>query len=344
MQKLTGLNTGIGSLPFSDPDPALDLIFRCCPEIPFWPQLPRRGASESMVAQYSEALPCLRFTPEGVVFDPREQDAEMERFYDRLIAGDLEHFRISEGYAPGLWRFRERLGAGELERAKALKFHVTGPFTFAGSVNDASGTPLLGDEVFMQAFTKGLIMKAQWQAQVFGGFGKEMVLFIDEPYLSSFGSAFAPINREDVLAVLGEFCGALASDRLRVGVHCCGNTDWSLFTAIEGLSIINFDAFDFFDRVALYAGDLKGFFARGGILCWGIVPTQIDEKGEGLTRQLLLDKVEAGIKALVSKGVDPVQVREQLLVSPACGLGNRTPGEAQRAFALLREVSERLRG
>ena len=344
MQKLTGLNTGIGSLPFTDPDPALDLIFRYCPEIPFWPQLPKRGASESMVAQYSEGMPCLRFTPEGVVFDHRDQDAEMEHFYDRLISGDMEYFRISEGFAPGLWRFRQRLAGKELSRAKAIKFHVTGPFTFAGSINDAEGVPLLGDEVFMQAFTKGLIMKAQWQAKLFGGYGKEMVLFIDEPYLSSFGSAFAPINRDDVLAVLGEFCEALASDRLRVGVHCCGNTDWSLFTKIGGLSIINFDAFDFFERVALYADDLKGFFERGGSLCWGIVPTQIDEQGAGLTSDLLLGKIEAGIKLLASKGIDGKRVREQLLVSPACGLGNRTPDEASKAFALLREVSERLRG
>ena len=51
---LKGLSTGVGSLPFKDPGQALELISRSVPEIPFWPQLPKRDKREGMVAQYSE--------------------------------------------------------------------------------------------------------------------------------------------------------------------------------------------------------------------------------------------------------------------------------------------------
>lgn len=340
MTSFHGLATGIGSLPFKDPDPALDLIFTYCFEIPFWPQLPQRGACESMVAQFSENLPCLRFTEEGVIFDPRNQDSEMEKFYERIIGQDVGHFRISEGFAPGLWRFAERLEKSDLDEVEFIKFHVTGPFTFAASINNEKNLPLLHDEIFMQAIVKGLIMKALWQANFFRKFGKKMIVFLDEPYLSCFGSAFTPITKEMVLGVLDEFAAALSAEDLLMGIHCCGNTDWSLFTGTKGLDIINFDAFSFLDRVVLYGDDLKAFLERGGVLCWGIVPTQIPG---GLTRDNLLKTIDGGIRTLISKGIDEQMLRDRLLVSPACGLGNQTPEEAEKVFGLLREVSGKLR-
>jgi methionine synthase II (cobalamin-independent) len=340
---LSGLATGIGSLPFKDPDPALDLIFSCCPQVPFWPQLPRHGVSESMVAQFSEKFPCLRLTLDGVVFDCIDQDRQLEKFYDRLISQDLESFALSRGYAPGLWRFYERLQTQDIRDVRAIKLHVTGPFTFAASINDGMGLPLLHDEVFMQAFVKGLIMKASWQIKLFRRFGKQLIIFIDEPYLSSFGSAFAPVTREDVLPVLAEFCTVLSAEDVHIGVHCCGNTDWSLFTETKGLDIINFDAFDFLDRIILYAQQLDGFLSRGGILCWGIVPTELQDERSGLTKERLREKIEGGIRQLAAKGINEKLIRERLLISPACGLGNRDIVTAQKVFKLLKELSDDLR-
>lgn len=340
---LRGCATGIGSLPYTEVEPALDLIFSCCPAIPFWPQLPRRGPIESMLAQFSEHFPCLKFTPEGIVFDPSSQDSEMERFYDRLIAQDTEYFAISAQYASGLWGFHERLKRQDLGTVEALKLHVTGPFTFAASINDSNGVPLLHDQVLMQAFVKGLAMKAAWQIKQFRPFGKRMIVFLDEPYLSSFGSAFTSVNREEVIAVLSEFCAVLAADDVYVGVHCCGNTDWSLFTGIPGLSVINFDAFEFLDRIILYASDLQKFLSAGGFLCWGIVPTLLPEQPHGLSEGALVKRIREGIGKLADKGVDAGLLAEQLLVSPACGLGNRDVAGARDVLGLLQRVSGELR-
>jgi hypothetical protein len=45
----SGLATGIGSLPFIDPDQAIKLIRRYFPAIHHWPQMPRRGMEEHFV-------------------------------------------------------------------------------------------------------------------------------------------------------------------------------------------------------------------------------------------------------------------------------------------------------
>lgn len=293
-----------------------------------------------MVAQFSENLPCLRFTREGVAFDPGHRDRDLETFYEKVISQDVAHFAISEGYAPGLRAFLERLRKQDLSGVSFIKCHVTGPFTFAASVNDDKGIPLLHDDIMMQAVVKGLAMKALWQVEQFREFGKKIIVFIDEPYLTAFGSAFAPINKEDVISVMNEFAAALAAPDTIIGVHCCGNTDWSLFTQVQGISLINFDAFDFLERVALYASDLQSFLKRGGLLCWGIVPTQPEDR---LDPGLLAERVRNGIAGMGSRGADHRLFAERLLVSPACGLGNRDPATASRVFELLRGVSGRLR-
>ncbi|MFH1129037.1 MAG: methionine synthase, partial [Candidatus Omnitrophota bacterium] len=59
---LRGLATGIGSLPYEDPAKAVDLVLKYLPQIPFWPQLPKLGGCEGMVAQFAQNLPCLKIS------------------------------------------------------------------------------------------------------------------------------------------------------------------------------------------------------------------------------------------------------------------------------------------
>jgi hypothetical protein len=167
---LQGLATGIGSLPYDDAEQALESIFFYFPEMPFWPQLPKRDPRESMVAQFVEHIPCMKWFQDGIVFDARQSDKELEVFYDRLIAVDTEYFKISRAFAFGLYGFYERLGKTDLSRTVCIKCHITGPFTFAASVKDENGTALLHNPVFMQVIIKALTMKALWQIRLFKKF------------------------------------------------------------------------------------------------------------------------------------------------------------------------------
>ena len=79
------INTGIGSMPFIDPEYAVDLSLRIFSQAPFWPQLPRISMKEQMEIQYSEGLPCVVI------------DKEKERMY----------FDTSGDYSDALAKFFE---------------------------------------------------------------------------------------------------------------------------------------------------------------------------------------------------------------------------------------------
>ncbi len=334
---LSGLATGVGSLPFVDPQAALDLIFQCCPEIPFWPQLAKRSHLESMIAQFSENLPCLEATEEGVIYNSANREDKLEKFYERIISQDTDYFKISEKFGLGLYKFCQRLEKADLSKIKYIKCQVTGPFTFSAGLSDENGLALLHDDVFMQVITKGLIMKALWQIKLLRQFAKPLIVFWDEPYLGCFGSAYTPMTRERVVQVLKEASAAVQSEDVLVGAHCCGNTDWSMLTDIPGIDLINFDAFDYLERLVLYADNLKDFLGRGGILCWGIVPTV--EFNSRITPEFLLEKVAKGIATLEQKGISRQIIESNLLFSPSCGLGTLDIGKAEGILKALAEVS-----
>jgi len=341
MQSLKGLATGIGSLPYTDADEAVDLIFQYVPNIPFWPQLPKRDFREGMVTQFSENLPCLELSKDRLIFNPAKKEEKLELFYERIIKDDLGYFKINPDFALGLHRFRQRLGRINLDTVEYIKCQVTGPFTFAASIKDDKGKALLHDTVLMQAILKGLAMKALWQISFFKQFAKKMIIFLDEPYLGCFGSAYTPVNREDVVKNLTEFTVSLKSQDTLIGIHCCGNTDWSMFTEIRSIDIINFDAIGFLDRFLLYAQDIKSFLERGGIICWGITPTQ-EFSGKEDSR-FFLDKLKYAIEQLARKGISRSLLSERLLVSPACGLGALEPEKAKAIFGLLAKISQEIR-
>ena len=341
--RLRGLATGIGSLPFTDADTAVDKVLSNVPQIPFWPQLPKRDAKEGMIAQFSEHMPCLRARNGDVVFCPEDKDTQLERFYEKVIAQDTEYFSISPDYAAGLYAFYRKLSLSPelLAEISCIKCHITGPFTFAASVKDESGVALMHDEVFMQTVVAGLTMKALWQVKLFETFRKKIIVFLDEPFLASFGSAYTSLNRETVVKTLSDITFALRRAGALSGVHCCGNTDWSMFTDIETLDIINFDAFGFMEKIILYAPQLKDFLRRGGLLCWGIVPTQ--DYSDAQTPDKLVRIIEEGIKILTLKGVDESMLAEQLLISPSCGLGALPADKAAGILKLLHDTSALLR-
>lgn len=339
--QIRGLATGIGSLPYQEADKALDIIFKYLPEVPFWPQLPRRDIREGMTMQFGEGLPCLKATRQGLIYDPANREKELEDFYGRIILGEPDYFGISTDFSSGFTRFISRLKESGLNGVELLKCHITGPFTFAAAIKDEKGIALLHDEIMMQAILKGLSFKALWQLRALETFGKKTILFVDEPYLGCFGSAYTPVNREAVIKGLSELTDAVNSDNVLVGVHCCGNTDWSIFTEARGLDIISFDAFNFLERFILYAGDIESFLERGGILCWGIVPT-----GDAALKKnamALADRLKRGIDAMAAKGVKREHLLENLLLSPSCGLGTLAESRVEPIFELLRETSVILR-
>lgn len=333
MDDLKGLATGIGSLPFTEAGEAVSAVLSAFPEIPFWPQLPKRSKEEGMVPQFTDGLPSSEAASEEA----------LESFYDAVIRGDLVPFAIPQERAAGLYRLKEefRRDPGLLAPVRYIKGQITGPLTFAAALKDEKGVSLMHNPVFMQAFTQGLAMKALWQREFFREFDKPLLIFIDEPFMSCYGSAYTPVNREDVIRIFTELTSLLKPKGILIGLHCCGNTDWSLFTGIEGIDMINFDAFGFLDKFALYAESIRPFLERGGSLCWGIVPTQ---EYSGQPAAQFVRALEKGIALLEAKGVDRELLSRRLLISPSCGLGTLSEPQARSILKALTETSALIRG
>jgi hypothetical protein len=169
---------------------------------------------------------------------------------------------------------------------------------------------------------------------------EDVILFLDEPGLSGYGSAFFSVDGATITGRLNEAIEEFQAQGARVGVHCCGNTDWSLLLSTKA-HILNFDAWGFWEHFSLYPEAVEGFLSRGGVLAWGIVPTSEFTGRE--TVEVLMEKLGAGFRALVGKGVCEETLRERCLLTTSCGMGLMSVEDAEKAMGLLAELSRRMR-
>jgi methionine synthase II (cobalamin-independent) len=336
------VTTGIGSFPHQDEKEVFGLILKNFPEIPFWPQLPKRSFLEGMVVQYSEGFPALRWNEQEQrvwVDTSHGFDKEIERFYQHLEEGELKPFEITKDFARGLRILNDLTPEDQRKEIKYIKGQIAGPITFGLALSDLEGKSIFYDPTLRDIIIKHLSMKARWMEKRFNDLfpGIPTIIFFDEPSLSSFGSAFSGLNREDVVHSLNECFEAVKGFR---GIHCCGNTDWSVLLSTS-LNILSFDAYGYLETLSLYPKDLKAFLERGGILAWGIVPTSeaiLKEDAQSLVRRF-----REGIETLNKKGIDPILL-QRAIITPSCGTASLPIPLAERVCQLTAEVSRRLRG
>lgn len=338
--------TGIGSFPFTDVDEAISLIFNSCPEIPFWPQLPKRAPYENMYIPFLEGVPCLVVDEtEGTAFIDTEKTEGIESFYESVLAHNLEAFRISEKVAPGFYRFLERLKEIS-STVKFIKTQITGPFSMGLGLKDENGKPVIYNYGYFDIIKKALHMKAQWMIDTIKAQfpDKGIIIFFDEPYLVSFGSAYVSISKEEAIALFNDVLGGIPAIR---GIHCCGNTDWSVLLNAD-VDIINYDAYNYLETIFYFEQDLKRFISRGGRIAPGLVPTGSEDIREVLgdrsdlsdtqitgTTPADLQHLTERFHELMTTKISPEGLKD-LIVTPSCGLGSVTQEEAGHAMAILK--------
>ncbi len=336
------LATGIGSVPFQDIEATCREILEHFPSMPFWPQFVKRSYLEGMNIQFSEGLPLLEIKKkEGVPVISRTSNAESElaAFYEHFFAQDIDYFSISRSYAPGLYTLLEIIDQGAEHGGPYIKGQTVGPITFAAGILDLNGKPILYSAELLEAMVRGLAIKALWQVKKLSKSGKKPIIFLDEPYLSGFGSAFSPIQRDEVIDILRTVMDYLRenSDTL-IGIHCCGNTDWPMIME-AGPDIINCDAFDYMDHFLLYPDDIVRFLRGGGTVAWGIIPTSGSTGKE--SAEALFSKIEEGFRRVHEWGIDPGMLAERSILTPACGMGTMEPETAKSGLDLLSRLSRK---
>ncbi|MCX5813622.1 MAG: hypothetical protein NT178_13910 [Proteobacteria bacterium] len=325
--------TGIGSFPFTDIDEAIDVIFFACPEIPFWPQLPKRSQAENMYTTFLESVPCIVIDENNdTVFINTEETKGIEQFYEDYYSGNLEAFRVSDKVAPGFYRFLERLKDIQ-GRFSLIKGQLTGPFSMGLGLKDEKGKPVIYNHGFFDIIKKALNMKAKWMVSAIKAIypEKDVIIFFDEPYMVSFGSAYVSISKEETISLLNE---TLEGVEAKMGVHCCGNTDWSvLFNA--NVDIVNYDAYNFLETIFYFKDDLTKFLKRGGWISPGFVPS---------SEEVLNVSIEDIVKLMnrfaeLMKGLGLKSESKDWLLTTSCGLGSLNIPEAKKAMELLKELS-----
>jgi hypothetical protein len=336
--------TGIGSVPFTDPQEAVALILETLPQIPYWPQMVQLGYLEEMAAQAARGLAGLKVDEahRRVGLDPDlPRDEALAQFYEAILSGDLTPFAFNEREARGFFALLEAVASRGCP-CPALKGQLSGPVTFAGVIKDAAGKPILYDQELTQAVCAGLARKVAWQAEKFRQLGKEPVVFLDEPFLAGFGSAYLPISGDEVTAILTQTlteAREAAAGPVTLGTHCCGNTDWSLLLKAP-IDILSFDSYGYFENLRLYGQALSAFLARGGWLAWGLIPTNEDFQQETpdtlwqrFTEQVtrLAEDMHRGLKEILA----------QSLLTPACGMGYLSRDAGLRVLTSLKELSLR---
>lgn len=337
--------TAIGSMPHTDPSAACDIILDALPEIPIWPQLPAANFRENMEIQYSEGFPCVVIDEEKKrMYFATDKDltSDFEKFYENYMAGNLEYFKISPAFSRGIYEMEKRLSQSPPADLTFFKNHVTGPITVGLGRVDQEKRAIYYNELFRDTLVKGTEMKARWLLNKFSFLGCDQLCFIDEPILSGFGSStYVSVHRKDVVQYLNEVIQAIHKEKGIAGIHCCGNTEWTILMD-AGVDIISFDAYDYADTLAYYPAQLKDFLEKGGALAWGIVPTS--EKIDLETPESLVNRLKVNIDMLVTKGIDSHLIWERCLITPSCGTGSLPVDRSEKIFEHLSEVSRIIKG
>lgn len=313
-----GIATGVGSLPHRDAAAAAASVLRCLPELPAVPQLPARSPHERLVAQPLHGIEGVEVAADGSVTVARS-----------LGAAPAVPEALDDDAFGGLHAFCEQARRAARPPAR-VKAQLAGPLT-VGTALARAGVP--ADDAFaIGAHVVRARARAVERAIATALPGSALVLFYDEPALVLWRRGEAPLDREVATDVLS---GALASTGCAAGVHVCGPGDLRLALA-AGPDVVHLDvqSLSFDDAVAL-----GRFLDGGGWIAWGAVPTHgpIGEHPAPLWKALLDVWCE-----LTRRGCDPVRLRTQGIVAPACGLAGHGASQAERAMLLARELGNRV--
>ena len=315
-----GAATGIGSLPHADPRAASTFVLERHPRLPAAPSLPNRSGVERMIAQAAWGIRGIQVLPDGSlrVDDPAALDPRAPLTDAGLDGEPFVALRAFLGAVAG--------------RHGPIKLQLTGPVTLGIALHSV-GVPV--HHAFAVA---GAAVRAR--ARMLVAAAKEtaplasLVVFVDEPGLTAAMHPGFPIEPERTIDLVSSALATIEPHAM-TGLHCCGPADWRvvLQSGPQILSLpLGAGAVD-------HAGALGEFLERGGWVAWGAVPTT---GPLGSTADRLWQQLSEEWCALTRAGCDPVRLREQALVTPACGLATHGEAQADLVLSLTNQVARRL--
>ena len=323
--------TGVGSYPGEDFDEALRVVLGELPDLPHLPELPGRGATASMTGRGLAVL--------------AELGADLQPAGWRLTGGGagVDHRRARSLLAQDLDAVEEQAQ----EYSGTFKIQVAGPWTLAATVERPRGDKVLGDRgarrELAQALAEGLGEHVAGVRRRLPGVGR-LVVQVDEPALAAVLGGQVPtasgfhrhrtVDRPEASQALEWVLEAIAEQGAEPWVHgCAPGTPIALLrgAGATGLSV---------DLAMLSAADhdaLAEALEAGATVALGVVPGT-DPAHDPTDAQV----TESVLRWLDMLGLDPHEVGERLVLTPACGLAGASPAWVRRALGLLRTAAGHL--
>ena len=268
---------------------------------------------------------------------------ELAEFYENFWPRTSDYFQITPDVLERHLRAGSRAARRPAARGRSSRCRRPARISFGLTIVDENKRAIYYNAEFIDVVVKALAMKCRWQIRKFRTFAESVICFIDEPILSAFGSStYVSVTREDVIAKLSEVVEAVHAEGALAGVHCCGNTEWSILID-AGVDIVNFDAFDYGETIALYPEAVKRHLEAGKALAWGIVPTN-SAKIQAADAGCLVAKFDTlsdapGEGGRYRSGIDRAAGADH----PSCGTGSLPVADAERVFSVLQQTSQALR-
>ncbi|MEO9327370.1 uroporphyrinogen decarboxylase/cobalamine-independent methonine synthase family protein [Gordonia aurantiaca] len=324
----TGLGTGVGSMPGTDPRAAAAVVNGEL-DLAHLVELPGRGVGADLVGRMAALLVDLPMDTATWGYRLAQRDSLLTRRAGDYLKEDLD-------VVEELWDKAGFVGTGRI-----FKVQVAGPFTTAAMVELPNGHRVLRDpgavRDIVASAAEGI---AQHVGEIRRRLGAEVVVQLDEPMIGQvIEGTVEPLTRFDpiraipaveVARALGELVEHVA---VPVILHDCGKPRWDL---LEHLTTVAYSI----DVTRPTAEDLDGIgmlIDRGGVLVAGRVPSTEP------ARPLRAETVATDLAAITDRiGLNRKVLAGNVIVTPTCGLAGASERWAKSALSICAQAGELL--
>jgi len=265
----------------------------------------------------------------------------MEKFMDEFEEAlshfdEPAYFDITDQYSSVYRRFLEL----DLSNRPAIRGQIEGPISFGLNVFDQNNRPILFEDSIRGFLLEFMAKRVNAQLNQLKKRNPNAFMYVDEPGLqfvfsgmAGYGDRAARADMETFLSMVERPCG----------VHLCGNPDWDFLLRLD-IDVLSLDVYTNGEVFRCYQRSIQKFLDRGGILVWGIVPTNfepfIQEDIDSLQQRL-----EDTWTTLDKSGIDLEFLLSRSMLSPAtcCLVNPDREKTVEKAFGMVRKLSRKLR-
>jgi hypothetical protein len=315
-----GATAGVGSLPHVDAAAAAAFAIGEF-DIATIPSLPRRSADEMMLGQALVGVRGVRVALDGTIGVDAASVKPLAS-----VSTDIDHDAFT-----GVRSFLDLARRVRLDGA-AVKWQFVGPVTLGVALHRAGLDRESAFDLALSVVRDRLTALSAFVTDAVPT-SRQMVV-LDEPWFGELMQPGFPIPPDEAIDRMSSAMAALPASTL-AGVHCCAPCDVATLLA-SGPNVVSLPVAP---ELVDWVGYLTRFLSDGGIIAWGVTPTDGPIASTSERQWRALSDLWCG---LVQRGCDPVLLRRQSIVTPQCGLAMHSVSVARRIARLTADVGKRV--